>query len=319
MPVWGWPAVRLRVVLARVVGSLLLIVSGVCAQDEAFVRRELVMPMRDGTTLTAIALSPATQVRPLPILLVRTPFGADREVRGTTLPAAYRELAKDGYIFVVQNIRGRNGSGGSFVTMRAPDDPRNPRGTNEQTDACDTIDWLVKHLPANNGRVGMLGTSYRGWLAAVAAVSPHPALEAVSPQAPMGDVWMGDDFFQQGAFRQTQGMRYAAWVESGEGFSVPDADQYDFYLRLQTLDSIGKVTKAALQPSWQGFRAHPARDAYWQAMALPRVLRRSAVPTLFVGGCWDEEDILGAPLGYRSAERADPRHWNRRTVVRDAT
>lgn len=297
--------------VSRLATLALLAPSTISAQSAEFVRRDLVIPMRDGTTLTAVALVPSDQAKPLPILLVRTPFSADREIRGTALPTPYHELAKDGYLFVVQNIRGRNGSGGTFVTMRAPDDPRNAAGTNEQTDAWDTIDWLVKHLTPNNGRVGILGTSYRGWLASVAAVSPHPALAAVSPQGPMGDTWLGDDFFQQGAFRQTQAMLYAAYVEGGEGFTIPDADQFDFFLRLQTVDSIGRVTGVASQPSWQGFRAHPARDAYWEAMALPRVLRRSAVPTLFVGGFWDEEDILGAPLGYRSAERADPEGWNR--------
>ncbi len=274
-------------------------------------RQELVIPMRDGITLTAVALVPVTQKRPLPILLVRTPFGAAREIRDTSLPAQFRELAEDGYLFVVEDIRGRGGSGGSFVTMRAPDDPRNAPGTSEITDAWDTVAWLVKHLPSNSGKVGMLGTSYRGWLAAVAGVAPHPAVKAISPQAPMADTWLGDDFFQQGAFRQTQGALYAAFVEGGTGFEMPDADQFDFYLRLQTLDSIARFTGVSGQPSWRAFREHPARDAYWDGIALPRVLRRAAVPMLFVGGFYDEEDILGAPLGYRSAERADPRRWNR--------
>ncbi|HEU4698638.1 MAG TPA: CocE/NonD family hydrolase [Gemmatimonadales bacterium] len=278
--------------------------------DTGYERRELAIPMRDGVTLAAVALIPKRAAQPLPILLVRTPFGAAREFRSATLPPPYRELAEDGYIFVTGDIRGRGGSGGTFVTTRPQRDPRDPRGTDESTDAWDTIDWLVRHLPNNSGKVGVLGISYRGWLAALAGVGAHPALKAISPQGPVGDTWLGDDFFHQGAFRQTQGVAYAAWIESGKGFASAELDQYEFYRTIPTLDSLAKLTGVGETPSWSGFRTHPAYDAYWRARALQHVLTKPEVPILFVGGWWDEEDILGPQLAYRTVERADAKGWN---------
>ena len=280
-------------------------------QTTRFERHELTIPMRDGVTLFAVALAPRNAGRSLPILLIRTPFGAEREFRDTTLPPQYRDLAEDGYIFVVEDIRGRFKSTGEFVTTRAQDDPRSPRGINESTDAYDTIEWLVKHLPNNNGRVGVVGISYRGWLAALAGVNPHPAVKAISPQGPMVDTWMGDDFFHQGAFRQTQGLAYVAWVETQQGLEIADADQYDFYLRYPTLDSLARSTGVRDVGSWMGFRTHPTWDEYWRGMALQHVLTRPAVPILFVGGYWDAEDILGPQLGYRTVEKLDNRDRNR--------
>ena len=279
--------------------------------DVTYARHELAIPMRDGTSQFAIALIPAGLTAPLPIILVRTAFGAERNFRDSTIPMAFRELAQDGYIFVVEDIRGRGKSGGTFVTNRAQNDSRNPPGTNESTDAWDTIDWLVKNVPHNAGRVGVIGTSYNGWLAGMAAVNPHPALKAVSPQAPGADTWLGDDFFHQGAFRQTQGVTYAAYIEGTNGLAIPDFDQYAFYQRIPTLDSLARATGIANLPSWKGFREHPAYDGYWQLKAMQRVWPASSVPTLIVGGFWDEEDILGAQLMYRTLEKVDQRHTNR--------
>ena len=262
--------------------------------------------MRDGVTLSAVALVPADTTRAYPILLVRTPFGAARELRNDVPPAQFRELAEDGYIFVVEDIRGRFGSGGEFVTLRAQNDPRSPKGINESTDAWDTIDWLVKQLPRNTGKVGVLGISYRGWLAALAGVGAHPALKAISPQAPMSDTWMGDDFFHQGAFRQTQGVAYTAFIEGGQGFPQSDDDQYAFYLRFPTLDALARATGVTALPSWQVFVTHPTWDSWWQERQLPRAMPRLEVPALFVGGFWDEEDLLGPQQIYRTTARHDP-------------
>ncbi len=274
-----------------------------------FQRRELTIPVRDGTQLFAVALVPRHATGPLPILLVRTPFSAAGAFDGADLPAAYRELAKDGYIFVAEDIRGRFGSGGTFVVNRAQNDPRSPPGINESTDAYDTIDWLVNHLPGNNGRVGVLGISYSGWLAGLAGVGAHPALKAISPQGPTTDTWLGDDFFHQGAFRQSQGLEFAALVDPDpKGFTpfeIPDSDHYDYYLRYPTLDSLARAAKVATLPSWVGFAAHPTYDAYWRAKAMQNVLTRPEVPILFVGGWWDAEDILGPELAYHTVERAD--------------
>jgi putative CocE/NonD family hydrolase len=277
---------------------------------KAYSRRELSIPMRDGTRLFAIALVPTEQSEPLPIILIRTAFDASREFADDKIPSSLRELGEDGYIFVTEDIRGRGKSQGTFITNRAQNDPRNAAGTNESTDAWDTIDWLVKNLANNNGKVGVMGISYRGWLAALAGVDPHPALKAISPQAPTSDTWLGDDFFHQGAFRQTQGVLYSVYVESSVGLTMPDSDEYVFYQRFPTLDSLAKTTGVLRLPSWSGFVAHPAYDSYWQAKALQRVLNRPTVPTLFVGGWWDEQDILGPELEYQTLEVSDTRHLN---------
>ena len=278
----------------------------VMAQGSAeYERRELKIPMRDGVTLFAVALIPKGATAPLPILLIRTPFSAAREFGSTTLPVSLRELGEDGYIFVSEDIRGRFGSGGTFVSLRPQRDPRDARGVDESTDAWDTVDWLVRELPNNSGKVGVLGISYRGWLAALAAVGAHPAIKAISPQGLVADVWLGDDFFHQGAFRQAQGVAYAAYIEGTNGLSIPDYDQYDFYRKLPTLDTLARATGVADLPSWVGFRTHPSYDAYWEARALQNVYRTPEVPTLVVGGWWDEEDLLGPQLIYRTLERAD--------------
>ena len=305
-------AAYLIVRLLRLFAGVAAAAPQILAQPVAtYQRRELTIAVRDGTSLFAVALIPAGTTAPLPIILVRTAFGAERHFKDTTVPIAFRELAQDGYIFVAEDIRGRGKSGGTFVTNRAQNDPRNAPGTNESTDAWDTIDWLVRNVPNNNGRVGAIGTSYNGWLAGMAAVHAHPALTAVSPQAPAADTWLGDDFFHQGAFRQTQGVTYAAYIEGSNGLTIPDFDQYAFYQRIPTLDSLARVTGVANLPSWKGFREHPAYDAYWQAKAMQRVWFASTVPTLIVGGFWDEEDILGAQLMYRALEKSDQRNANR--------
>ena len=271
----------------------------------AVARRELTIPMRDGTTLFAVALVPTTATVPLPILLVRTPFGAEREFAKAEVPARFRELAEDGYIFVTEDVRGRGRSEGQFVSLRPLHDPADARGVDEATDAYDTIDWLVKHLPNNNGKVGVLGVSYRGWLAGMAGIHPHPALKAISPQAPVTDAWYGDDFFHQGAFRQTQALAYSAWIEGPNGFTLDGPDEYDFYRRFPTLDSLARATGVTDLPTWSAARTHPAYDRYWQARALQRAFPRTTVPTLIVGGWWDAEDLAGPQLLYRGLERND--------------
>jgi putative CocE/NonD family hydrolase len=301
-------------VLAAALSALLPARPAGAQQSPAYDRRELTIPMRDGVHLFAVALVPKAASAPLPILLVRTPYGAAGAFRTAELPAEYRELARDGYIFVAEDIRGRFGSEGEFVMTRAQRDPRSPPGINESTDAYDTIDWLVKHLPGNSGKVGVLGTSYPGWLAALAGVGAHPALKAISPQAPMSDTWLGDDFFHQGAFRQTQGVEFAAFMETDpKGFhfiTIPDYDHYEFYRRFPTLDSLARAMGVTELPSWKDYVSHPAWDGYWQAKALQRTLSRPEVPTLIVGGWWDQEDILGPQIAYRTLERADSGGWN---------
>src|SRR6185295_17518430 len=161
-----------------------------------------------------------------------------------TINRRYKELVADGYIFVLQDIRGRYGSEGEFMMNRPLHDKKDPKGVDESTDTYDTIDWLTKNVPKNNGRVGMLGVSYDGWLSAVATVDAHPALRASSPQAPMTDAYMGDDFFHNGAFRQTYGYEYAKSMESSkENTDVSfDRDAYDWYLQQGALSKITELT-----------------------------------------------------------------------------
>lgn len=296
------PWFRSRSVL---VGLMLATRPGPAQDSHRYERRELQIPMRDGVRLFAVALIPKAASAPLPILLIRTPFSAAREFATPALPAALQELGEDGYIFVCEDIRGRFGSGGEFVSVRPQRDPSDPRGVDESTDAYDTIDWLVANVPGNSGKVGVLGNSYRGWLAALAGVGAHPALKAISPQGSMADTWLGDDFFHQGAFRQTQGVAYAAFIEGTKGLSIPEYDQFEFYLRQPTLDALAKATGVGDLPSWIGFRSHPAYDAWWQARALQRVLTKPEVPILNVGGWWDEEDMLGPQITYSTLESAD--------------
>lgn len=301
----GNPAPALRLRAALVALALVASMGGCADRGSGFDRRELSIPMRDGVMLHAVALVPTHDTGPLPILLIRTPFGAGREFGTADLPAAYRELAQDGYIFVTEDIRGRFGSGGTFVSVRPLHDPRDSTGTDESTDAWDTIDWLVKHGPRNTGKVGVLGISYRGWLAAMAGIHPHPALKAISPQGPMTDTWLGDDFFHQGAFRQTQGVAYAAFIELAKDALPSGADPYDFYLKTSTLDSIAKLAGVGDAPSWIGFRSHPAYDTYWRDRALQHALTTAEVPTLLVAGWWDQEDILTPELAYRTLAQHD--------------
>jgi putative CocE/NonD family hydrolase len=275
------------------------------ANGARYDRAEVSIPMRDGTRLFAVTLTPRGVTAPLPILLIRTPFGASQEFPGPELPAAYRELGADGYIFVMEDIRGRSRSGGAFVVNRPLADSGGTPVVDESTDAWDTIEWLVHHLPNTSGKVGVLGSSYRGWLAAMAGVHPHPALRAISPQAPTGDTWLGDDFFHQGAFRETQGVEWTAYADGKADPRVPENDQYAFYLKQQVLSAIGTATGVAQLPSWRAFAEHPAYDGYWQSRALQRVDAHATVPTLIVGGWWDQEDAFGPQALYRAMAAND--------------
>ena len=181
-------------------------------------RQEVMIPMRDGVKLHAIILRPTDTNEPLPFLMQRTPGEVDGS-DSDSINARYTELALSGYIFVMEDIRGRYESQGQFVMMRpiaSHHDPKSmdPHQIDESSDAYDTVDWLIKNIPNNNGRVGVVGISYPGFLAAEAGIDPHPAVKAISPQAPMTDVWIGDDFFHNGAFRQTYGYDYVLGMES---------------------------------------------------------------------------------------------------------
>lgn len=269
-----------------------------------FVRSEMMIPMRDGVKLYTVIITPKEQTEPAAILMTRTPYSVKNNTANA--PNRFPELAKEKYVFVYQDIRGRYESEGRFVMNRPPRDPRDAMAIDESTDTYDTISYLIKNVPNNNGRVGIFGVSYPGWLAAVALVDPHPALKASSPQAPMTDTWMGDDFFHNGAWRQTYGHEYVKSMETGkEGVDVSfDIDAYDWYLNLKTLSALTAKLEGKL-PTYNAFVAHPAWDAYWQARAAQLYLKETQVPTLVVGGFWDQEDEYGAFATYKALEKYD--------------
>ena len=239
--------------------------------------------------------------------MVRTPYGITGRA-GRYFQAYLKELAADGYVMVLQDIRGRYGSEGTFVMNRPLHDAGDPKGVDESTDTWDTVEWLLHQVPNTNGRVGVLGISYPGWLAAMAGINPHPAVKAVSPQAPMTDTWIGDDFFHQGAFRLSYGFEYAADMELSNDGSVPlpitRYDTYDWYLAQGPLRNLTTLL-AGKVPTWTNFTRHPTYDAFWKARSLPTYLTRLSVPTLTVGGWWDQEDFYGALATYAALEKLD--------------
>ena len=276
----------------------------------AFERQEVMVPMRDSVRLQTVIYRPKGHTEPLPILLHRTPYGVGEEDRGQ-LQYSYTELARDGYVFVFQNVRGRFKSEGTFVMDHPPVDHRKAGATDESTDTYDTIEWLVHHVPNTVPRVGILGVSYDGWLAAMATIDPHPALKAASPQAVMADLWMGDDDFHQGAFRMSIGLEFESWMQLSRDLSkrygIHEYDTFGWYLRVGTLDSITKRLRGRV-PTWTTFVQHPAYDSFWVNRALPRQLdaaKGTTVPTLIVGGWWDQEDLYGTLATYEAYERHD--------------
>ncbi|HYA63527.1 MAG TPA: CocE/NonD family hydrolase [Candidatus Sulfotelmatobacter sp.] len=279
-----------------------------------FEKKSVMIPMRDGVKLYTEIYTPRDAKEPLPMLMKRTPYGISRG------PQSYsgqlygdRDLYADGYIFVYQDIRGRYGSGGNFEMNRPVHDPSDPKGVDESTDAYDTIDWLVKNVPKNNGRVGIRGISYDGFLAAMAMVNPHPALKAVSEQACMGDAWMGDDFFHNGAFRQSYGFEYAALMETTNEnyrFKFDRFDLYDWFLRLGPLSNANELYFHGKIPTWNNFIKHPTYDEFWKRHAVEYSLKKTEVPNLNVAGWWDQEDFYGPMRTYENLEKSDAKHLN---------
>ncbi len=272
----------------------------------AFKRTDVMIPMRDGVKLFTVILMPETQTENLPIYMERTPYGV-AGWNSARLNGGRAELVQDGYVFVFQDIRGREDSEGVFEMLRPPRDKRDTKSIDESTDTYDTIDYLIKNVPKNNGRVGIGGVSYPGWLAAVALIDPHPALKASSPQAPVTDLWMGDDFMHHGAFRQTYAHEWAVPLESakkGGDVSFDNPDMYQWYLPLGKLQTLAP-SLAAKSHSWKAFLEHPSWDSYWQARATNLYLKDTSVPTLIVGGWWDQEDMYGPLAMYKTLEKTD--------------
>lgn len=274
---------------------------------------ETMVPMRDGVKLQTQLWEPIGVTHRVPIILERTPYGifpTDKKTyRGLFGSGGYLSwFGNDAYIFVVQNIRGRFKSQGHFVLNRPPCSPK--PCVDETTDAYDTVAWLVEHVPNNNGKVGMMGTSYDGLLVVLAALHPHPALKAVSEQASPVDLFLNDDFHHNGAFRLSYGFEYSALLETSSSanthFAFNKYDTYEWYLDLGPLSNANARYLHGRMPTWNGFIAHPNYDAYWKRQSLIQYLTNPTLPNLNVDGWWDQEDLWGPQEIYTAYRRNDP-------------
>jgi putative CocE/NonD family hydrolase len=281
-------------------------------------RTEAMIPMRDGVKLHVVYLKPADISTPLPFLMQRTPYGCDETSRASFF-GGRPELAREGYIYVCGDIRGRYKSEGEFVMSRPLADHKDPKAVDESTDTYDTVAWLLANVPGNNGRAGFVGTSYPGFLAMMAGIDPHPAVKAISPQAPMIDVWMGDDFFHNGAFRQTYGYDYVYGMESSKETTGVDygrdkdgkpRDGFDYFLERGSFQEDVKKSGSKMLPTWKLFLEHPAYDSVWSSRGVEHSMNTVAVPTLTVGGYYDQEDMYGPQIEYQSLEPHDANRQN---------
>jgi uncharacterized protein len=273
-----------------------------------FTFQEVMIPMRDGIHLQTVILAPRNHADPLPILMQRTPYGVPKEVP-KTLSDSFKLLAKDGYVFVFQNLRGRFKSEGIFK-ISSQVNLNDPKDTNETTDAYDTIDWLVKNVPNNNGRVGIYGVSYNGLTAALTLLHPHPALKVVSEQASPADQWMNDDDHRYGALRLSYSFEYAVMEQADKNenthFKFDVYDTYQWYLDLGPISNINVKFMHNSIPYWNETVEHPNYDDFWHKEAWVNQLHSSPVPNLNVAGFWDQEDPWGPWRIFRNSEENDP-------------
>lgn len=284
-----------------------------------YTRREEMIPMRDGVKLHTVILIPKG-AHDAPILFTRTPYNADELTShaqsshlGPILNGydnATEVILEGGYIRVVQDVRGKYGSEGDYVMNRPLRGPLNPTPVDNSTDTYDTIDWLVNHIPESNGRVGILGISYDGFLPLMALVNPHPALKVAVPMNPMVDGWMGDDWFHNGAFRE-QNMSYIyeqeATRKSEEKWWTSHFDDYDTFMEAVSAGELGKRRGLEQVGFWRKILAHPAYDDFWREQAVDKVLAAQPlkVPVMIVHSLWDQEDIYGAIAVYEAIEPKD--------------
>jgi putative CocE/NonD family hydrolase len=287
-----------------------------------YVRREVMIPMRDGVRLHTVILVPSG-AQHAPILLTRTPYNATELTShaqsshlGSVLSGydnATDVIVEGGYIRAVQDIRGKYDSEGDYVMNRPLHGPQNPTPVDHSTDTYDTIDWLVKNVPETNGKVGILGISYDGFLPLMALVNPHPALKVSVPMNPMVDGWRGDDWFHNGAFRQ-QGMGYIyeqeATRKNEAKWWTTHFDDYDVYMNAVSAGELGRRHGLEQVGFWRKILEHPAYDAFWSDQAMDKVLAAQPlkVPVMLVHSLWDQEDIYGAPAVYKAIEPKDTRN-----------
>jgi putative CocE/NonD family hydrolase len=280
------------------------------AEQSPYLFEEVMVPMRDGARMQTVVIRPRTQSGPLPILFQRTPYGVPGAAP-KSVPRNWAALDKDGYIFVFQSMRGRFKSDGVF-TLSTAVHPNDPAAVDEATDAWDSMDWLVKNVPGNSGKVGMWGISYPGFAAAIALAHPHPALKAVSPQAAWIDYWMSDDLHRNGALR----LSYATdWVSSlqldktqNKDFEYNDFDTYDWFLRAGSAADIEARYFKGKVPMFTALLDHPNHDSFYTSQRWSDSLGKVTVPTLNVAGYWDQEDPWGSWQIYFKQRQNDPDH-----------
>ncbi len=287
-----------------------------------YVRREVMIPMRDGVKLHTVILVPKG-AKNAPILLTRTPYNATELTShaasshlGPILNGydnATEVIVEGGYIRVVSDVRGKYGSEGDYVMNRPLRGPLNPTPVDHATDTYDTIDWLVKNIPETNGKVGILGISYDGFLPLMALVNPHPALKVSVPMNPMVDGWMGDDWFHNGAFRQ-QNMPY---IYEQDGSRTNDFkwwtshfDDYDMFMQAGSAGELGRRRGLEQTGFWRKLLEHPSYDAFWREQAVDKLLAKEPlkVPVMLVDSLWDQEDIYGAIAVYKAIEPKDTKN-----------
>jgi putative CocE/NonD family hydrolase len=285
-------------------------------------KRTAMIPMRDGIKLYTVILVPkGTQHAPM--LLTRTPYGAERHgtkdvsnklatVLGDS-DVADQLVLKEGYIRVLQDVRGKHHSEGDYVLTRPLHGLLNPTSVDHATDAYDTIDWLVKNVPESNGKVGILGISYDGFTALMALFHPHPALRAAMPINAMVDGWMGDDWFHNGAFRQSA-LAYYQFMEAarddGEQWWSDHYDDYESWLAGGSVGEIGRMRGLEQVGFYRNLLAHPAYDTFWQEQAVDKLLAKEplTVPVMIVHALWDQEDIYGPMHVYKALKPKDTEH-----------
>ena len=284
-----------------------------------YVKGSVMIPMRDGVKLHTVIVVPKGTTS-APILLTRTPYNASAQLShapsshlGSILYGydnATDVILKGGYIRVVQDVRGKYGSEGDYVMTRPLHGPLNPTPVDHSTDTYDTIDWLVKNIKVTNGKVGILGISYDGFLPLMALVNPHPALKVAVPVNPMVDGWMGDDWFHNGAFRE-QNMPYIyeqeATRSNAESWWTDHFDDYDFYMAAGSAGELGRRHGLEQVGFWRKLLEHPSYDSWWQQQAMDKILAAQPlkVPVMLVDSLWDQEDIYGAPALYKAIKPKD--------------
>ena len=295
--------------------------------DSAFIRdnyikREVMIPMRDGIQLFTSIYSPKDQSKKYPIMIRRTPYSCS-PYGVDAYPFGFQNmnLARSGYIFVFQDVRGKYMSEGEFVDVRphipATDpSPKGKKQTDEASDTYDTVDWLLKNATNNNGRVGVMGISYPGFYATMSILAGHPAIKAVSPQAPVTDWFIGDDFHHNGAFMMMDGFSFYSGfgkvrpkptTEGQPGFNQwKTPDNYDFYLRVGALRNFTEKYDMGKIPFWNDLMAHPNYDAWWQARNPRPHLKNIKPAVMTVGGLFDAEDCWGAWNVYKAIEKQNP-------------